>query len=80
MKLKLIAQFYNLEKIMIVVGKYRQIIEETINNFLQENDFVGSKFGISILQKYVLNYHFLNKQTYLWPIYTMHSLHKNAIQ
>ena len=22
---------------MIVVGKYRQIIEETINNFLQEN-------------------------------------------
>lgn len=38
LKLKLIAQFYNLEKIMIVVGKYRQIIEETINNFLQEND------------------------------------------
>jgi UDP-N-acetylglucosamine diphosphorylase/glucosamine-1-phosphate N-acetyltransferase len=26
------------KKVMIVVGKYRQIIEETINNFLQEKD------------------------------------------
>ena len=34
LKLKQLRKFYNLEKIMIVVGKYRQIIEETINSFL----------------------------------------------
>ena len=28
----------SVEKVMIVVGKYKQIIEETINNFLQEKD------------------------------------------
>jgi N-acetylglucosamine-1-phosphate uridyltransferase (contains nucleotidyltransferase and I-patch acetyltransferase domains) len=29
---------HSVKKVMIVVGKYRQIIEETINNFLREKD------------------------------------------
>ena len=71
LKLKLITNLYNLEstlpsveKIMIVVGKYREIIEETINSliylpcvqYIEQDEPMGTGHAIQCCRSELLNH------------------------
>jgi UDP-N-acetylglucosamine diphosphorylase/glucosamine-1-phosphate N-acetyltransferase len=68
LKLKLIVQFYNLEKVMIVVGKYRQIIEETISRlqnlpeiqYIEQIEPMGTGHAIQCCRSELLKHQNMN--------------------
>jgi UDP-N-acetylglucosamine diphosphorylase/glucosamine-1-phosphate N-acetyltransferase len=68
LKLKLITQFYNLERVMIVVGKYRQIIEETISRlqnlpeiqYIEQIEPMGTGHAIQCCRSELLKHQNMN--------------------